>query len=125
LIPLALAAALGACDRLPGNQRHDPPVDARVVRMLCASDLGGPKAELHVWRDGADRVTIYELVPDTDGPSAGATALYDSRGREQLHWPPIAAPTSPERLERDRRRDAVLEDSQERETIACKLDAGR
>jgi hypothetical protein len=110
---------------MPGSQHHDPPVDARVVQKLCTSDLGGPKAELHVWRDNVDRVTVYELIPDSDGPAAGVTALYDSRGREQLRMPRIAAPTSPEGLERDRRRDSVLEDSQQRETVDCKLDAGR
>lgn len=94
------------------------------MEKLCKSDLGGPKAELHVWRDEAEQVTIYELIPDSDGPAAGTTALYDSRGREQLRMPRIDPPTSPQALERDRRRDSVLEDSHRRETVDCHRDAG-
>jgi hypothetical protein len=126
---LALAALLalvatGGCDRWPGNHNYGPPADPRVVQRLCTSDLGGKDAELHVWRDGATAITVYELVPDEDGPHKGVTALYDSRGREQLELPPPDMKTSPEALERDRRRDEVLEDSKRAETIECGKDAG-
>jgi hypothetical protein len=119
-------ALLGAgCDRWPGNHDYGPPADPRVVQRLCNSDLGGPNAELQIWRDRADAITIYELVPDPDGPGKGTTALYDSRGREQLKMPPPDMPTSPDALEIDRRRGTVLEDSKRRETIACARDGGR
>jgi len=113
------------CDRWPGTQRHGPPTNPAVVQKLCGSDLGGPKAELHVWRDDRDAVTVYELVPDEDGTARGTTALYDSRGREQLRMPAIDPPSSPLALERDRRRDAVVEDSKRAETLACAPNAGR
>ena len=120
---LALAATTG-CDHFPGRHDYGPPADARVVQKLCTSDLGGKNAELQVWRDGATAITVYELIPDSDGPHAGVTALYDSRGREQLKLPPPDMKTSPEALERDRRRDQVLEDGRRAETIECGKDAG-
>jgi len=123
---LALAAlvATASCNYWPGTHDYGPPTDPRVVHKLCTSDLGGKNAELQVWRDGATAITIYELVPDSDGPHAGMTALYDSRGREQLKLPPPDMKTSPEALERDRRRDQVLEDGRRAETIDCGRDAG-
>ena len=95
------------------------------MARLCTSDLGGPGAELHIWRDGARAVALYELVPDSDGPHKGVTAIDDSRGREQIKLPAPDMATSPEALERDRRRDAVLEDTKRTETIDCARDAGR
>jgi hypothetical protein len=124
LAGLLALVATGGCEHWPGNHNYGPPADPRVVRTLCASDLGGRNAELQVWRDGATAITIYELLPDSDGPHAGVTALYDSRGREQLKLPAPDMKTSPEALERDRRRDQVLEDSKRSETIECGKDAG-
>jgi hypothetical protein len=122
----ALAAlAMGGCDRWPGNHDYGPPTDPRIVTRLCTSELGGPGAEVRVWRDGARAVALYDLVPDPDGPHKGVTSLYDSRGREQLKLPAPDMATSPEALERDRRRDAVLEDTKRTETIECGKDAGR
>ena len=95
------------------------------MRKLCSSDLGGPKASLQVWRDDADRITIYELVPDPDAPAKASAALYDSRGREQLRLPPVEDPSSPQALEVQRRRETVFEDSKRRESIECRGDAGR
>ena len=124
LAGLLALLAMGGCDHWPGNHNYGPPADPRVVQKLCASDLGGKNAEVQVWRDGTTAITSYELVPDSDGPHAGVTALYDSRGREQLKLPAPDMKTSPEALERDRRRDQVLEGSKSAETIACGKDAG-
>jgi hypothetical protein len=125
-----LAGALGvllaaSCDRWPGNHNYGPPADPRVVQRLCTSELGSPKAELHVWRDSNDAITVFDLVPDPDGPQKGVTALYDSRGREQVRMPPPIIPSAPEALEIDRRRGTILEDSRRAETIECARDGGR
>jgi hypothetical protein len=121
----AAALLVAGCDRLPGTHPNGPPVDLRVMQKLCTSDLGGPKAEVQIWRDSHDAITVYDLVPDPDGPQKGVTALYDSRGREQLRMPPPDSPASPLALEVDRRRGTVIEDSKRAETIDCARDAGR
>jgi hypothetical protein len=122
----AAIAALGgvACDHLPGHHDTSPPADPRIVRKLCSSDLGGPKASLQIWRDDADRITVYELQPDPDAHAKASAALYDSRGREQLRLPPVEDPGSPQALDVQRRREMVFEDSKRREEIACRLDGG-
>ncbi len=94
------------------------------MQRLCTSDLGGPEASVVIWRDSTDAVALYDLTPDPHAKAKASVALYDSRGHEELRLPPVEAPTSPEALEVERRRESVLEDTKKGETIDCKVDAG-
>ncbi len=122
-----MGGALGgasACDRLPGHHPAGPAPDARVIRKLCTSDLGGPQASVQVWRDDQDRVTVLELQPDPDAKAKASAALYDSRGREQLRLPAVEGVATPQALEVQRRRETIFEDSKRSESIDCKVDGG-
>jgi hypothetical protein len=122
---LAIALALvSACDTFVRHAPKGPPPDGAVVRSLCRSDLGGPRASLRVWRDDHGEVTLYELRSDPALRNRSWMALFDTRGREQLRQPPIEAPGSPDALEADRKRETVIEDSRLGETIKCAMDGG-
>ena len=96
------------------------------MRQLCGSNVAaGPKATLQVWRDDTGQATILELHPDPDAHALVASALYDTRGLEQLRVPAIEEKSSPQALDFERRHDAVVEDSRPGETIPCAPDAGK
>ncbi len=121
-VTLALLVAMiapASCDTFVRHAPKGPPPADGVVRALCTSDLGGPKAKVRVWRDSEGQVTVLELLPDADAKARASSALYDSRGREQLRLPPVDDPGSPQALEVDRRRDEVIEDSRRGETLSC------
>lgn len=118
-VALAVAMAAQACDTFVRHAPKGPPPSAAVVRAVCTSELGGPKARVRVWRDDHGQVTVLELFPDPNAKARASEALYDTRGREQLRLPPIDDPGSPQALEADRRRDTVIEDSRRGETLSC------
>jgi hypothetical protein len=122
---IALAVGMfAACDKFALPAMSGPPPDPRVIRTLCTSELGGQAAWIKVWRDDRGAVTVLDLHADPDAKARASTALYDSRGREQLRMPPIDDPGAPAALAAERRRETVIEDSRGAETISCATDGG-
>jgi hypothetical protein len=124
-IAIALSLVGAACDKFVRHAPEGgPPPNQMIVGQICASNIGGPKATVQVWRDANGQVAILELFPDPDAHSRTKSALYDGRGREQLRIPALEEKSSPQTMEFERRHDAVVEDSRPGETLSCANDGG-
>jgi hypothetical protein len=97
------------------------PLPAATVHSLCTSAYGGDAAKLQVWRQRDGAFVVVELLPDVakhgeDSP----TTFFDDDGREVLRVRHVDAPSSPEALDNDRRREDVTQGGGKAEVIACK-----
>jgi len=92
------------------------PVAPDLLKTICGASGAG--AHVQVWRRTDDAsITTLEVEPKARD---GMLVFYDERGREQLQMPAHPdAPSSPEALQDDQRRDNVVEDGSRAERVPC------
>ncbi len=116
---VASCAACGGARLAKGPNAR--PVPDSLAHKLCTGEFGGDGAQIRVWREKDGTFVVFELAPDIAKHSDAPTTFYDDTAREVLRLRSQAdAPSSPQALEADRRRDSVTLEGKRAEIIACK-----
>lgn len=124
VLVVALAVTSGACAsgaKLASGPNARPVPDS-ITHTLCTGEFGGDGAQIQVWRERDGTFVVFELKPDiTKHGGHAPTTFYDDGAREVLRIASQAvAPSSPQALEADRRRESVTLEGKRAEIIGCK-----
>ena len=116
LATMAMACASGAKLAQGPNAR---PVPDSLAHTLCTG--AGDGASIQVWREKDGTFVVFEVKPDPARGADAPTTFYDDHAREVLRVASHAdAPSSPQALEAERRRETVTLQGKRAEKIACK-----